>query len=70
MAASANWFSPMGGSASSTASDSTATSAKETAYSSPPVDDGVFVTCTPSAFGETTTTPLSAVTSSQSACSA
>ena len=41
-----------------------------TVYSSPLFDDGVLVTCTPSAFGDTTTTALSAVTTIQSACSA
>ena len=39
-------------------------------YSSPSLDVGVFVSCTPSAFGDTTTTALSVVTTIQSACSA
>ena len=55
---------------SSTASDSTATSVNVTAYSSAPVDVGVLVSRTPSAVGETTTTPVSVVTIIQSACSA
>ena len=70
MVASANWFTRFACAPASTSSSETATSEKVTTYSSEWLDVGVFVTCTPSAFADTTTTALSAVTMIQSACPA
>ena len=52
------------------AAPSTSVSENVTTYSSESLDVGVLVSFTPSAFGDTTTTALSAVTIIHSACSA
>ena len=68
--ASANWFTRATVAPVRTSSSGTATSAKVTTYSSEPLAVGVAVTVTPAACGDTTTTPLSVVTSSHCAVSA
>src|SRR5271156_2648804 len=68
--ASTSWLTRCGCAPAKTSESATVTSLNVTVYSSEPLDVGVWTNCTPSAFGETTTTALSAVTIIQSACSA
>src|SRR5271163_4091078 len=68
--ASTSWLTRCAVAPASTSASATTRSLNVTVYSSEPFDVGVWTSCTPSAFGDTTTTALLAVTIIQPACSA